>query len=691
MLKTATFAVAVLVLYGCTTGVAPASSPAPEGRPEASATRSLEFDKANLDPAANACNDFWQYSNGGWLQKNPIPPQYTAWGYGSILAEENRKILRVVLDATAAKPASQRSANEQKLADYWTSCMNDQRANESGLRPLQPELDRIDAISDRSMLQAQFARMQSMGLNVPFAYYSNNDARNSSEVIGEVGQAGLRLPDRDYYFKTDDRSKAIRDEYVKHIAKMLELSGTPAVTAADQAQRIMRLETALAGASLTRVEQRDPEAIYNRMTLDRVSENAPGIDWALYLQQMGTANLPSINVAMPKFFAELSRQMMSTPLEDWQAYLRWQLLSRTASALSKPFEAEDFRFRSEYLLGQKKQQERWERCVNRANQQIGEALGQAYVDRKFGPQAKQHALELVNNLALALGENISRLDWMSDATRRQALVKLNTFVKKIGYPDTWRDYSALRVADVPLIANVLAANAFETRRDLAKIGKPVDRAEWFMTPPTYNAYYNPPQNEIVFPAGILQWPMFDVAQDDAFNYGAIGSVIGHELTHGFDDEGSQYDAQGNLKNWWTPEDRKKFDERAECIVRQFNSFEIEPGLAHNGKLVAGESIADLGGLIIAWEAWQKSLEGKPRPQVVDGYTPQQRFFLGFARSRAGSVTPEALRMRIATDPHPATKFRVNGPLSNMSQFATAFGCKSGDAMVRMAGDRCEIW
>lgn len=488
-MRTAKSAVVVLLLCACTqTVTTPVPAPPVESGPAAATTRSVEFDKANLDPSGNACNDFWQYSNGGWLQRNPIPPQYTAWGYGSILADENRRILREVLDATAAKPLSQRSANERMLADYWTSCMNEARVNEMGLKPLQPELDRIDAISDRNALQAEFARLQSMGLNVPFAYYSNNDARNSSEVIGEAGQAGLRLPDRDYYFKTDDRSKAIRDEYVKHIAKMLELSGIPAATAADQAQRIMKLETTLAGASMTRVEQRNPEAIYNRMTLDRVSENAPNLDWALFLQQMGTANLPTINIAQPKFFAELSRQMVSTPLADWKAYLRWQLLSRTASTLSKPFEDEDFRFRNAYLLGQKKPQERWERCVTRTNLQIGEALGQAYVDRKFSPAAKQHALQIVNNLALALGENISRLDWMSDETRKQALVKLNTFVKKIGYPDTWRDYSALRVADVPLVANVLAANAFETRRDLAKIGKPVDRAEWFMTPPTYNAY-----------------------------------------------------------------------------------------------------------------------------------------------------------------------------------------------------------
>ena len=679
-MQTSRYALVIILLSACIASRPPAPTPSP-----------LEFDKANLDPSVNACTDFWRYSNGGWLVKNPIPPQYTAWGYGSMLAEENRKILREVLDATASKPAVQRSANEQKLADFWTSCMSEERINEVGLKPLQAEIDRIDSISDTRGLQEEFARLQSMGLNVPFAFYSNNDARNSAEVIGEVGQAGLRLPDRDYYVKTDERSKQIRDEYVKHVARMLELGGSSSVTAADQAQRIMRLETALAGGSMTRVEQRDPEAIYNRMTLDLASANAPNIDWVVYLKQRGVPNLTSINVAQPKFFAELSRQMTATPLDDWKAYLRWQLLSRLASALSAPFVDENFRFRNAYLVGQKKQQARWERCVQRANEQIGEALGQAYVDRKFTPVAKRRALELVDNLVYALGDNLSRLEWMSDETRKQALGKLGTFVRKIGYPDTWRDYSALRIADVPFVANELSANAFETRRDLNKIGKPVDRAEWLMTPPTYNAYYNPPQNEIVFPAGILQWPMFDIAQDDAFNYGAIGSVIGHELTHGFDDEGSQYDAQGNLKNWWTVEDRKKFEERAECIVRQFNSYEIEPGLPHNGKLVAGESIADLGGLIIAWEAWQKSLEGKPRPSVVNGYTPEQRFFLGFARSRASNATPEALRLRIATDPHPANKFRVNGPLSNMPQFSSAFACKSGDPMVRAANERCEIW
>jgi predicted metalloendopeptidase len=470
---------------------------------------------------------------------------------------------------------------------------------------------------------------------------------------------------------------------------MLRLAGAGAAAAEREAGAILRLETALAQASMTRVEQRDPNAIYNRMTLARLSELAPSVDWKRYLQMSGAPAVDSINVAQPKFIAAVNEQLAATPLDDWKAYLRWHLLTKTANTLPSAFDDENFRFRGTFLLGQKQQLPRWQRCVSRVNQEIGEALGQAYVEKKFGPESKRKATELVDNLVAALHDNIISLDWMTDPTKQQALAKLNAFVRKIGYPDQWRDYSALTVTSGPYAANVLAANAFEHRRDLAKIGKPVDRAEWYMTPPTFNAYYNPPMNEIVFPAGILQWPMFDINQDDAFNYGAIGSVIGHELTHGFDDEGSQYDAQGNVRNWWTPEDRTRFEERAECIVRQFDKYEIEPGLAHTGKLVAGESIADLGGVIIAWNAWKRSLQGKPQQGIVGGFTPEQRFFLGYARTRASNMTPEAMRLRVATDPHPINRFRVNGPLSNMPEFAAAFGCSANDPMVRQ--DRCEVW
>ena len=633
--------------------------------------------------------DFNQYANGGWMSRNPIPASHSSWGYGSMLNESNRAILRDVLEAAANKPAALRTPNEQKIGDFYRGCMDEKGIDAAGLQPIQPELDRISAISNRRDLQDAFARMASFDFAVPFTIYANNDARNSSEVIAELSQGGLGLPDRDYYFRTDERSQKTRDEYVKHVAAMLRLAGADAPTADRQAQAILRLESSLAQASMTRVEMRDPNAVYNRMTLAELNTLAPAFDWQRYLQTVGAPSIQSINLAQPKFIAAVSQELTATPIDDWKAYLRWHLLSKTANTLPKAFDDENFRFRGTFLLGQKEQLPRWQRCVSRVNQQIGEALGQAYVEQKFSAESKRRATELVDNLVAALRDNLTTLEWMSPSTKEQALTKLNAFVRKIGYPDQWRDYSALTISSEPYAANVLAANAFEHRRDLAKIGQPVDRAEWHMTPPTFNAYYNPPLNEIVFPAGILQWPMFDINQDDAFNYGAIGSVIGHELTHGFDDEGSQYDAQGNVRNWWTAEDRKLFEERAECIVQQFDRYEVEPGLAHTGKLVAGESIADLGGVIIAWNAWKRSLAGKPQPGVIGGFTPEQRFFLGYARTRASNMTPEAIRLRVATDPHPINRFRVNGPLSNMPEFAAAFGCKANDPMVR--AERCEVW
>ena len=659
-----------------TTTAAPAPQPAPKSR--------YEFDVANLNPAVSACNDFYEYANGGWLAKNPVPPQYSAWGIVTGLQQENRELLREILETAATKPAAERTAVEQKIGDYYSSCMNVAQIDAAGIDPIRPELERIDDIANVRYLQDEFARLQGLGFEIPFVFGSTQDAKNSDETIASISQAGLGLPDRDYYFRTDEKSKHIRDEYVAHMRRMFALAGIQ-----GDPDAVMRLETALAQASATAVEQRDPASQYNRMPLAQVAKLAPHFDWNAYLAQRGVSGIDSINVSEPKFLAEVDRLAATTPLADWKSYLRWHLLSITAPALSTPIAEEGFQFRGVTLLGQKQQQDRWQRCVARTDQQMGEALGQAYVDRRFPPEAKARANEMVVNLRAALKETLTTIPWMSAATRQNALAKLEAFTQKIGYPDQWRDYSSLRIANGPYVTNFLAAREFEARRDIAKIGHPPDRAEWGMTPPTINAYYNPPLNEIVFPAGILQWPMFDVRQDDAFNYGAAGSVIGHEITHGFDDEGSQYDAKGNLVNWWTAEDRKAFEERAACIVDQFNHFEIEPGISHNGKLVAGESIADLGGAIIAYKAWQKSLEGKPRPQNVDGFTPEQRFFLGFARARAANQTAEYARNRVLTNPHPLNKFRVNGPVSNMPQFAAAFQCKSGDPMVR--ANSCAIW
>jgi putative endopeptidase len=686
-LCTVLFPAAALFLAACAGSApppAPAAAPATATAVVAAPAKNLEFDRANLDPTVSACTDFYQYANGGWLAKNPIPPQYPTWGMLSGLQQENREVLREILEAAANKPAAQRTPVEQKIGDFYASCMNAAQSDAAGLKPLQPELDRIDAVTSTSALLDEFAHLQAYSINTPFNFAATQDAKNSEETIAAIQQDGLGLPDRDYYFRTDEQSKKIRDEYVAHIRNMFQLAGVP-----GDAGAVMRLETALAQASLTAVQQRDPASQYNRMTVAQLASLAPHFDWPAYLAQRGLPGIESVNVMQPGFLKEADRLVAATPLADWQSYLRWQLLTSVAPALTTAISDENFRFRSGVLLGQKQQQDRWQRCVARTDQQIGEALGQAYVDRRFPAAAKQRANEMVVNLRAALKETLTTLPWMAEQTRKNALAKLEAFHQKIGYPDTWRDYSAVEIGNGPMVTNVLALRAFETKRDLAKVGLPPDRGEWGMTPPTINAYYNPPLNEIVFPAGILQWPMFDVNQDDAFNYGAAGSVIGHEITHGFDDEGSQYDAKGNLVNWWTAEDRKRFDERAECIVDQFNHFEIEPGVAHNGKLVAGESIADLGGAIIAYDAWQKSLAGKPRPKNVGGFTPEQRFFLGFARARAANQTIEFARNRVLTNPHPISKFRVNGPVSNMPQFAAAFQCKSGDPMVR--ANSCAIW
>jgi putative endopeptidase len=510
-------------------------------------------------------------------------------------------------------------------------------------------------------------------------------------VTYDVRQGGLGLPDRDYYFKDDDKSKTIRAEYVKHVAKMFELMGDDATRSAAEAQTVMDLETKLATASMTRVERRDPQKTYHRMTPAQLQAMTPNFKWADYFKEIGLSQKTDINVGQPKFFEEANRQLASTTVADWKTYLRWNLINAAADDLSKPFDEENFNFKGRILTGATEQLPRWKRCVAATDNSIGEALGEVYVKKAFPPEAKRRALDMVQNLIVALRSDIGTLVWMDNATRRQATAKLETLIKKIGYPDKWRDYSALNIDRSSYLMNDLRAGTFESRRDLNKIGRPVDKMEWGMTPPTVNAYYNPQINEIVFPAGILQSPFFDPAADDAINYGAMGAVIGHEMTHGFDDQGSQYDAEGNLKNWWTEADLKNFKERASCVIKQFSDFEVEKGLHMNGELVVGESIADLGGLVIAYAAWQKSLEGKPRPASIDGYTPEQRFFLGYAYSWATNMRPELARLIAQTDPHPLPKFRVNGPLANFPAFAAAFNCKAGDPMVRGDKDRCLIW
>jgi putative endopeptidase len=648
------------------------------------------FDVANMDTKTAACTDFYQYANGGWLAANPIPAAYSAWGVANVLNEKNRDVVHEILEAAAKNAAAKKGSNEQKVGDYFASCMDEAKIEAEGIKPIQAELDLISKINDQKSLQAEIAHLHTYGYNALFGSGSNRDFKNAADVTIGIGQGGLGLPTRDYYFKTDDGSKMIRDEYVKHIAKMFELMGDDSAKAASAADSVMKFETKLADASLPPVEMRNPEKLYHRMRQIELKTLAPTFDWIAYFRTVGHTDA-DVNVATPEFFKAMDKQMTETSIADWQTYLRWNIINRAASGLSAKLVDEDFHFKGTVLQGAKENLPRWKRCVSATDGALGEALGAVYVQKAFPPAAKERALTMVRNLEAALKTDITTLSWMSDETRKKAILKLDAFMNKIGYPDKWRDYSSLAIDRSSYQTNRFRVGKFNEDRDWDKIGKPVDRMEWVMTPPTVNAYYNPQNNEIVFPAGILQPPFFDPNADAALNYGGMGSVIGHEMTHGFDDQGAKFDPTGNLANWWSEADLKAFQAKAECIVNQFNGFEVEKGLNMNGKLVQGESIADLGGLVIAYAAFQQSLKGKPRPANIDGFTPEQRFFLGYARGWAVNMRPELARRIAAQDPHPLNKFRVNGPLSNLPQFAAAFQCKAGDAMVRPETDRCAIW
>jgi len=662
------------------------SAPVSAAPPAAATVHGI--DPADMDTNGKPCEDFYQYADGGWLKKNPIPPEYPSWGTFNELAERNREAQRKILERLAKEKGSPGS-EAQKLGDFYTSCMEEAAIEAAGAKPLDPELARIDKLQTLGDLEAEVARLQSRGINVLFGFGSQQDRKNSNEVIAGAFQGGLGMPDRDYYTKTDEKSKTLRDQYTEHVRKMFELLGDPPEKAAAQAQTVLRTETKLAEASMTRVERRDPDATYHRMTPEELKSLAPNFSWAAYFKDIEAPPVAAINIGQPKFFEVLSAELKSEPLADWKTYLRWHVVHSSAPSLSSKFVEENFNFFSKTLQGTKEIQPRWKRCVASTDQQLGFALGKLYVAEYFPPEAKENADRMVKNLIAALRDDLQSLSWMGPETRKAALTKLNAFTPKIGYPDKWRDYSSLAVFRGSYLDNVNNGRLFENRRDLAKIGKPVDRTEWGMTPPTVNAYYNPPRNEIVFPAGILQPPFFDAKADDAVNYGGIGAVIGHEMTHGFDDQGRKFDAQGNLKNWWTPEDLKNFEERAKCVEKQFDSYVVQGDLHENGKLVLGESIADLGGLMIAYKAYQKSLEGKTRPAPVNGLTGEQRLFLSWARVWASNDRPEFERMMVTVNPHPLDRFRAIGAPSNIFDFAAAFGCKPGDAMVR--AERCQIW
>jgi putative endopeptidase len=648
------------------------------------------FDFSNLDRSANACQNFNQFANGGWMVRNAIPGAYSVWGRFTQLDEQNINVLHDILEGLLKKknPAP---GNEQKIADFYGSCMDEQKIEAEGIKPLEPEFQRIAQVSDLLSLEDEIASLHAHRIPAVFGFGANQDFKDSTQIIAQLVQGGLGLPDRDYYTSDDAKNKATREEYAKHVARTFELMDDAPDKAAAEASTVMKIETKLAENSSTRIQRRNPEANYHPMTKGLLIEMTPDFDWGRYFRNIGMPEIGKVNVGQPDFFKAADKILKDTPIEDWKVYLRWHVVNASSNTLSSKFVQESFNFNGKYLQGTTEMLPRWKRCVGSTDRALGEALGQLYVAKTFTPQAKERARTMVANLIAALRDDLTTLSWMSDETRKKAIVKLEAYVRKIGYPDKWRDYEALRVNRGAYYNNAVLAGEFEFKRNLGKIGKPVDRTEWGMSPPTVNAYYNPQFNEIVFPAGILQPPFYDPKADDAFNYGGIGAVIGHEMTHGFDDQGARFDANGNLVMWWTPDDYKKFTDRTNCVVQQFDSFEVEPGLHQKGQLVVGESVADLGGLTVAYAAYQKSLQGKPRPKNINGFTPEQRFFLGWAQVWAQNIRPEAARLRTATDPHPLAKFRVNGPLSNMPAFSAAYACKEGDAMVRPPDKRCQIW
>jgi len=683
--------IAILALTVLAAACATAPPP-PPGPPPARPMLGLHgLDLESIDRSVAACDDFYQYAVGGWRKEHPLPAIYSRYGRFEEVSERNRQTLRTILETSSKDANAERGSNTQKIGDFWTSCMNETAVETAGISPIQSDLDRINAISTRAQIVDELRRMQQRGVPTLFRFGAQNDFKNSKMIIGVVGQAGLGLPDRDYYLRDDERFKSTRTQYVEHLTKMFQLAGADATKAATDAERVMALETALARASMARIDQRNPDNTYHITPVSELQSIAPTLEWPRFFETLGLTDLRSVNVAQPEFIREASRLLDEMPVETWKAYLRWNLLDAAAPYLSSAFVNQNFAFRGQALSGQKENEPRWQRCIRLADQNIGETLGQEYVKRNFTPEAKQKMNELIDNLVAALREDIPALTWMGPETKQAALAKLDAFRRRIGYPDKWIDYATLDIGKDSLVANVQAASAFRVRRAVNRIGKPDDPNEWgFFTPSTVNASYSPNTNNIPFPAGILQPPFYDPAADDAYNYGGIGTVIGHEMTHGFDDSGARFDAEGNLRNWWTAEDLKKFQESAACIADQYGGWNVEENLNLQGKLVTGEAIADLGGATLAYRAYMKSLEGKER-RTRDGYTPEQRFFLGFAQVWGQNMAPEEARRRALTDPHAPGPARVNLTVRNMPEFADAWNCPKGSKMNLAEADRCRIW
>ena len=651
--------------------------------------QSKGFDTSRMDTSVEACSDFYQYANGTWLKNTKIPAEYPSWGSFTIVYENNQNILKQVVENAAKQTNAPKGSDAQLVGDYYTSCMDEAAIEKAGTKPLKPYFKEVKKIKNINDVQRELAMFHNRGFGGVFSFYVGTDDKNSNANLAGAGQGGIGLPNRDYWFNTDAKSVETRQKYLEFMTNMFKLAGDSPAQAAADAQTVTMMQKRFASAAKPPVELRDSEANYNKKSLAELAQLTPNFSWTEYLKNRGISQISAVNVGQPKFFEEFSKMLSETPVKDWQTYLRWTAIRSSASQLPKAFRDEEFNFSSKYLFGVKEQQARWKTCTAEVDGVIGESLGQEYVKTAFSPAAKQRMNELIDNLFAAYKERLQNLDWMSDATKKRALEKLAAYTRKIGYPDKLKGYKGLTISRKSYFNNNLQASEFLTRRNLDKASEPVDKTEWGMTPPTVNAYNNSQFNEIVFPAGILQPPFYDATAVDALNYGGIGAVIGHEITHGFDDEGSKYDASGNLKSWWTETDRKTFDERTACVVNQFSQYKVGGDIAMNGKLTLGENTADLGGLTMAFAAFEKSMEGKPKPEKIGNFTPEQLFFLGWAQAWAEVSTPEGEAWQAQNDPHSIARFRVNGPLANMPEFAQAFGCKTGTQMVRT--DICKIW
>ncbi len=644
------------------------------------------FDPANMDTAVEACTDFYQYANGTWLKKTEIPASESRWGTFNILADRNNTLLKEVLES-AAKSKAKAGSNERLIGDFYATCIDEAAIEKAGGEPIKPFLAKIDAAKTIEDIQRLIGYLHDNGTAAVFAFGVGPDLKDSNAVIINASQGGLSLPNRDYYTNVDAKSVETRTKFVDYATTMFKLLGD--ANAAASASKVLDLQTRLAKASLTPVELRNPDNRYNKVTFAAAKQLTPSFSWDAYFAERSVPNVRDLNVSPAKFFTEFDAMLKDVSIEDWKTYLRFMVVNGAAPSLAKTYSDPNFDFYNRYLGGQKERQPRWKTCVRQTDQVLAEALGMEYANRAFKAPSKVRMNQLIDNLMVALKDRINNLEWMGAETKKEAQAKLASFKRKIGYPDELRGYEGLKIGKASYAGNLLNLTKFNNKRNLEDLGKPRDKTRFPYSAATVNASYNPLNNDITFPAGILQPPFFNFDADDAINYGAIGGVIGHEISHGFDDQGSRFAADGNLKMWWTADDRAKFEERASCVVKQWDNYEVQPGLNMVGKLALGENIGDFAGLTIAYDAYQRSLAGKPRPANIDGFTPEQRFFLGWAQVWQGKYTPEAERQQVQTGPHSLPKWRVNGPLSNMPQFAKAFGCKGGQPMVRE--NACAIW